>query len=59
MPFIRRMAWIAQQEGVDLFAVGSEYRATVGNRFAWAKVIAEVRKIYFGKITYVGNHDVS
>ena len=53
------MATIAQQEGVDLFAVGSEYRATIENRFAWAKIIAEVRKIYFGKITYVGNHDVS
>lgn len=53
------MAEIARQERVDLFAVGSEYAASLNQPKQWKKVIRRVRSIYKGKITYVGNHDVS
>lgn len=57
-PYITRMARIAQQEGVDVFSIGSEYVATVKKTFWWMEVIKRVRAIYKGPITYIANHDV-
>lgn len=57
-PFISKMARIAEEEKVDLFAVGSEYKQTLPNRIAWRWVIRRVRSIYKGRVTYVANHDV-
>ena len=58
-PFIMKMAKIAQSEHVEIMAVGSEYRGTLWNTYAWRQVIKRVRTVYKGRLTYVGNHDVS
>ena len=57
-PFILSMAKIAEEEKVDLFAVGSEYAGTIDRTAEWLQTIREVRAVYKGKLTYVGNHDV-
>lgn len=59
MPWIRRMARIAQQEQVDLFAVGSEYVGLEVRTQTWRNIIRSVRQVYFRELTYVANHDVS
>lgn len=52
------MARIAQQERVDLFAVGSEYVGLEVRTPTWRNIISSVRKVYFRELTYVANHDV-
>lgn len=54
-----RVARIAQQEdGVEIFSVGSELRATLGQRENWVRTIQAVRDVYTkGWVTYVANHD--
>lgn len=59
IPFIVKMAAIAQDHNVDIFAVGSELRDTLPRLGYWRYVIKRVRKIYSGKLTYIANHDVS
>lgn len=56
--FIVEMAKIAEEEEVDLFAVGSEYAQSLSNERGWRFVVEEVRKVFSGRLTYVGNHDV-
>lgn len=56
--FIVDMAKLAEEEEVELFAVGSEYAQSLSNEEGWRYVVEEVRKVYSGKLTYVGNHDV-
>lgn len=56
-PFIIRMAKIAQEEGVDLFAVGSEYVRTLDKPQRWRNTIRLVKQHYRGQTTYVANHD--
>lgn len=56
--FIMSFAKMAQEEHVDLFCIGTELRQTVTNRpDYWKRLIAEVRTIYSGKITYASNWD--
>src|SRR3989344_3293950 len=61
--FITHYAKIAEEENVDLFVVGTELdTSAMGNlqevgapsdaEQRWREVIADVRKFYFGKITY-------
>lgn len=57
LPYITRMAKIAQEEGVELFSVGSELKSTIQGRGEWLRVIRAVRAIYKRPITYVANHD--
>lgn len=59
IPFIVDMARLAQAHKLDSFAVGSEYDATVNSTQLWLRVIQSVRAVYTGKLTYIGNHDVS
>lgn len=54
---ITHYAWIAQGTGVDLLVVGSELVSTEVHTDKWVKVIAAVRKIYKGKLTYSSNWD--
>ncbi|CAN8070048.1 unnamed protein product [Agarophyton chilense] len=56
-PFINHMARIAQQERVEVFSIGSEYRNSEVQVHEWNKVIDDVKKLYFGRITYIANHD--
>lgn len=50
-------SWIAEVSGVDLLVVGSELVSTETHDAAWRKVIAKVRSIYKGKLTYSSNWD--
>ena len=42
----------AERIGIDALIVGAEYRGTEGRSDNWRKVIAEVRQIYSGPLTY-------
>lgn len=60
--FILREAKLAAEHGVEMFSVGLEYvEATRPVHTArWRALIAEVRKVYPGLITYAadGNHEI-
>lgn len=53
--FILRYARIAEAEQVDLFVVGNEQEDNTGNAEEWRRVIAAVREVYHGPITYAAN----
>jgi len=56
--FILRYAQLAAQTGVDLFCIGTELGRFVQQRPGyWQGLIAAVRKVYPGKITYAANWD--
>ncbi|HKY33505.1 MAG TPA: hypothetical protein VJV23_13305 [Candidatus Polarisedimenticolia bacterium] len=55
--FILHYARIAQREQVEYFAVGSELCSTESRREEWAVLIAGVRRVYAGKLTYSANWD--
>jgi hypothetical protein len=55
--FIVTQAKMAQSGGADLFCVGVEYKATLGRDKDWRRIIAAVRKVYKGKVTYAANWD--
>jgi hypothetical protein len=51
-------ARIAQEESVDLFGLGLEYRHSAANfPERWRRLAAAVRAVYGGKITYSANWD--
>lgn len=56
-------AWIvdqarfAEKHGLPLFAVGVEYKQTIRFEAEWRKIIAAVRAVYRGPITYAANWD--
>jgi hypothetical protein len=55
--FITNMARIARDGDVDIFSVGSELLSTEPFRDRWVDVIAQIRAIYKGKLTYSANWD--
>ena len=55
--FIVTQARFAEQHGVTLLAVGLEYEATTHHEKEWRDIIAAVRKVYSGRITYSANWD--
>lgn len=57
VPWITTVAKVAQQEGVEMFSVGSELMSTLGQRKNWVNVINKVKMNYKGYVTYVANHD--
>jgi hypothetical protein len=54
--FINRYAALAQANGVEQFAVGTELVGTSGREVDWRSVISDVRALYSGPITYASNH---
>ena len=50
--FILRYARIAQEENVEIFAVGNELSGTEGMYAGWSALIAEIRDVYDGQLTY-------
>jgi len=54
--FINHWAEIAQEEGVDMFCVGTELVATTGAEARWRAVIAGVEALYSGPLVYAANH---
>ncbi|MEM7624340.1 MAG: hypothetical protein AAF333_01795 [Planctomycetota bacterium] len=55
--FIVHQAELAEQAGVDKFAVGTELRKTLHREADWRDVIAAVRGVYTGDLTYAANWD--
>ncbi len=54
--FITHYASLAQSQNVELFAVGTELVGTTRRESDWRGVIAAVRGVYSGPITYAANH---
>lgn len=55
--FIVDQARFAEQAGLPLFAVGTEYKATIHREAAWREIISAVREVYSGQLTYAANWD--
>lgn len=53
--FIVRQAELAEAGGIDVFAVGTELHQTLHREADWRAVIADVREVYAGKLTYAAN----
>lgn len=53
--FILDYARLAEQLKMPMFCVGTELEKTSSREKDWRSVIAEVRKVYSGKITYAAN----
>jgi hypothetical protein len=58
--FLSHYAAMAQEEGVELFCVGTELATMSGAAHAaeWGAVIAETRGLYRGALTYAANANV-
>jgi hypothetical protein len=54
--YIVHMAEFAENNGVDMFIVGTELEGT-SQRTEWYDVISDVRAIYSGELTYSANWD--
>ncbi len=50
--YVLHHARIAQEEKADGLCLGVEYAGTVGQEARWRRLIAEVRKVYKGPLTY-------
>ena len=56
--YILDFAKIAEEQGVELFSIGTEWSQYVQDRPQfWAQLIADVRTVYKGKLTYADNWD--
>jgi hypothetical protein len=55
--FILDQARFAEASGLSLFAVGVELEATTHFEPEWRRIIADVRRVYSGRITYAANWD--
>lgn len=55
--FIVHQAELAQQADADVFAVGTELHKTLHREADWRRVVAAVRGVYSGKLTYAANWD--
>lgn len=54
--FILHYARFAEAEGIAALCVGTELRSAVNERpEAWRRMIAEIRSVYHGKLTYAAN----
>ncbi|MFA5365854.1 MAG: hypothetical protein WC325_11795, partial [Candidatus Bathyarchaeia archaeon] len=53
--FINYFAEFAQENGVEMFCVGCEYKQTTAETEEWQNVIQGVRERYFGPITYAAD----
>jgi hypothetical protein len=56
--YILLHARMAEEEKAELFCIGTEFNQVVMQRPAfWRNLIAEVRKVYHGQLTYAANWD--
>lgn len=57
--FIAHYAAIAEDRGVEMLVMGTEFKSLIGeeNRAYWGNVVAAVRAVYSGKLTYAANWD--
>ena len=49
---ITHYAQVAERNGAEYFVIGTELSATIGREADWRSLIAQIRQIYHGKITY-------
>lgn len=56
--YILKMAQLAEKQDIALFCIGTELKIVAKERTAfWKQLIADVRELYSGKITYAANWD--
>jgi hypothetical protein len=55
--FVTAQARVAEEEHAERFSVGSELNGVEPDRAHWAQLIAEVRRVYHGRLTYSANWD--
>ncbi|MBK5231413.1 MAG: hypothetical protein JJE13_00325 [Thermoleophilia bacterium] len=55
--FIGHYAGLAANNGVDVFAVGTELKSLSGDTDPWKKMIEDVRAKFGGQLTYAANWD--
>ncbi|HEX5761268.1 MAG TPA: hypothetical protein VF121_18940 [Thermoanaerobaculia bacterium] len=55
--YVLHHAFLARWAEADLFAVGVELTRTLGRTEDWRRLIADVRRLYPGPLTYAGNWD--
>lgn len=56
--YIMKLIRMAEEEGVSIFCIGTEYRTAVEKRPQfWRGLIKQVRKNFSGKVTYAANWD--
>lgn len=55
--FIVDQARFAERWRLPLLAIGLEYEKTTAHEQEWRRIVAEVRRVYSGKITYSANWD--
>ena len=53
--FINFFAELAEQNNVELFCIGCEFKKTTDEKEQWEKVVRGVREIYSGAITYASD----
>jgi hypothetical protein len=53
--FILHYARLAEANGFEAFAVGTELGGTTSRTADWKRLIARVREVYPGKLTYCAN----
>jgi len=53
--YVLHHAVLARWAGADLFSVGCELSGTLGRAEDWRRLIAAVRQVYPGLVTYAGN----
>lgn len=53
--FIVHYARLAEAHGFEAFAVGTELGKTTTRRTEWKRIVARVREVYHGKLTYCAN----
>jgi hypothetical protein len=56
--FVLEFAMLAEEVGADLFSIGVEFKSSSNPYEAeWREVIAAVRRVYSGRLTYSANWD--
>lgn len=53
--FILHYAELAQRSGIEALAIGTELKGTSSRKSDWLHLIARVRGVYHGRITYCAN----
>jgi glycosyl hydrolase family 113 len=53
--FILHYARLAELEQIDLLCIGNELEGVTGDEAAWRALIAEIRRVYHGPLTYAAN----
>jgi hypothetical protein len=53
--FIVHYAELAEKNKIEIFCIGTELHKTIGKEKEWRGIIAKIRSVYKGKLTYAAN----